>query len=92
MTKQIATSESFIELLIAEAVKRGYVLERTRNGRQIDFGNKKLHEGHFRSLFPSILSPNANVRELIENVAPGRPCTHRPMREIICTLTSRVPD
>jgi hypothetical protein len=34
-------------------------------------------------LYPDILAPGANVPALIEGVAPGRPCTHRPMKEIL---------
>ena len=64
----------------------GYWIEPSRNGVQIDFGHKKLHEGHLRALFPDILAKGVNVAKLIETVAPGRPCVHRPMREIIAQI------
>lgn len=64
--------------------REGYTLERNRDGlRQIDFGNKKLHEGHIELLYPEILNPDVHMSTLIDNVAPGRPCAHRPMKEIM---------
>jgi hypothetical protein len=50
---------------------------------QVDFGHKKLHGKHFRALFPSVLADNANINKLIENIAPGRPCSHLPFRKIV---------
>jgi hypothetical protein len=89
MATPISTQMTFVNLTVEEAKKRGYLIEEgTQNGRQIDFGNKKLHEGHLRALYPSILQPEANISALIDRVAPGRPCTHKPMREIIYSLTA----
>ena len=71
---------------IAQAV--GYPV--TLNGRgyrQIDFGHKQLHEEHLQRLYPSILGPDARIGKLIDEVAPGRPCTHKPLRLIIEQLT-----
>ena len=50
---------------------------------QVDFGYKKLHGNHFRSLFPRVLADNADVNKLIEEVAPGtfRPCAISEDRE-----------
>lgn len=77
-------SQQFVDSVVREARKDGYRIETNRNGQtQIDFGNKKLHSGHLQELFPAILNPGANVAKAIENVAPGRPCTHKPMREIL---------
>jgi len=88
----IATQETFVNLTIEEAVKRGYPIEeRTRHGRQINFGHKKLHEQHLRALYPAIIQPGANIPALIDAVAPGRPCTHKPMREIIRSLAGPGP-
>jgi hypothetical protein len=87
---RITTGHAFVNLTIAEAKRQGYPIEKfTRNGRQINFGHKKLHEKHLQALFPSILLPNADIAALIEIVAPGRPCTHKPMRQIICNLPDR---
>ncbi len=78
---------TFVNSVIDEAKRLGYPIELSRNGRQIDFGHKKLHEQHLRKLYPAILQPGANIPKLIDAVAPGRPCTHKPMREIICNLS-----
>ena len=79
--------QEFNEQVARIAHSNGYKIETNRNGQtQIDFGHKKLHSGHFSQLFPEILVKDANVSKLIEAVAPGRPCTHKPMREIIAQL------
>ncbi len=82
------SKDEFIQEVIRIARERGYKLEsNARTGQtQIDFGNKKLHAGHLGDLYPAILSANANVPSLINKVAPGRPCTHKPMREIVNQL------
>jgi len=81
-------STNFIDTVVREARKDGYRIETNRNGQtQIDFGNKKLHSGHLEKLFPEILKPGAEVARMIDKVAPGRPCTHRPMREILARLS-----
>jgi len=80
--------QQFIDAVVREASKDGYRIETNRNGQtQIDFGHKKLHAGHLEKLYPAILKPGANVAREIENVAPGRPCTHRPMREILARIS-----
>jgi hypothetical protein len=77
--------EEFIDEVVHIARARGYKIEsNTRTGEtQINFGNKKLHLGHLGALNPSILSSSASISSLIEQVAFGRPCAHKPMREII---------
>ena len=76
--------QDFIDQVAKNAQAKGFNTETNRNGQmQIDFGHKKLHSGHLAQLFPEILFQDANVSKLIEAVAPGRPCTHRPMREIV---------
>ena len=79
------SKEQFINEVIRIASQRGYKIEsNARSGlAQIDFGNKKLHTGHLASLFPVIISDNVNIPSVIDQVALGRPCTHKPMREII---------
>jgi hypothetical protein len=80
--------EEFIDQVVRVARAGGFKIEINRNNQmQIDFGNKKLHSGHLAQLFPDILSRDANIAKLIEAVAPGRPCTHKPMREIVAKLT-----
>lgn len=81
--------EEFVEAVVKQASRAGYTTEINRNGqRQIDFGHKKLHEGHLNKTFPEILNPGAKVAQIIELVAPGRPCTHRPMREIVKNIST----
>ena len=74
----------FIDQVIRKARDKGFKVEINRNDQtQIDFGHKKLHSGHLAQLFPEILHRDANVAKLVDGVAPGRPCTHKPMREIV---------
>ena len=76
--------QHFIEQVVEISRKKGFKIETNRNNQtQIDFGNKKLHSGHLAQLYPAIMKPGANVAVLIDSVAPGRPCTHKPMREIV---------
>ncbi len=77
--------QEYVDAVVKVARDKGYAIEMSaRNGKtQIDFGNKKLHAEHLRSLYPAILLEGADVRKLIEKVASGRPCSHKPMREII---------
>ncbi len=84
MEKTILNKNEFIRAVFRIAEKRGFKIESNqRNGLpQIDFGHKKLHAGHLEQLYPKILSSTQKISILIEQVAPGRPCTHKPMREI----------
>ena len=84
------TKEQYLEAIFKIAAKLKYTVELNRDGlRQIDFGHKKLHEGHLEKLYPDILKADAHLPTLIEMVAPGRPCAHRPMREIIEEMTRK---
>jgi len=77
----------FANTIINLARKKGYVIQTNRAGLdQIDFGNKKLHFDHIVKLYPAAMSEGANINQLIEKVAPGRPCAHKPMRELINRL------
>lgn len=80
------TEPEFISKTIEIARNHGYTIEQSRNGLQIDFGHKKLHEGHLRRLFPDILHEGSNISNLIEKVAPGRPCSHKPMKMILAEM------
>jgi len=77
--------EQYIDDVFRIAREKGHLIETNqRNGlAQIDFGLKKLHLGHIEKLYPDVLMENAKVNKLIESVAPGRPCSHKPFREII---------
>lgn len=79
-----------VDMIIDEARKRGYTIEYSRNGRQINFGHKKLHERHLTELCPDIFCPDAHMRTLIDKVAPGRSCAHKPMREIIESINAKL--
>jgi hypothetical protein len=77
----------FVNLVVTIARKNGWRIETNRDGlTQINFGNKKLHSRHLEAMFPDILEDGALISEIIQKVAPGRPCTFRPMREIIAEL------
>ena len=81
------TQGKFVKAAISKAKMIGYKVEMNRNGRrQINFGRKKLHEGHLKAIYPQILDAHVNVGLLIESVAPGRPCAHRPMTEIVAEI------
>ena len=82
----------FIKEVVRIARSFGYRIENKFRTTlvQIDFGHKKLHEGHLKAMFPQILQPGANVARLIEDVAPGRPCAHQPMKKILARLTETV--
>ena len=84
----LENKNDFIQEVLRIAKEKGYTIEIGKRNKleQIDFGNKKLHAGHLEQLFPEILQNNVNISELIEKVAPGRPCAHKPMREIISEL------
>jgi hypothetical protein len=81
------TEEEFILAIVSKAQQFRYRVERNRKGQiQIDFGHKKLHEGHLKALYPRILEDGVDIGKLIEAVAPGRPCTHRPMKGIMADI------
>lgn len=77
-------SRQFVDKVIEIAQKIGYKIEINRQGlTQIDFGHKKLHEGHLRKMFPKVVAGSDSISKIIDDVAPGRPCSHRPMKEIL---------
>ena len=77
--------EEFIDDVFRIARERGYRIETNQRNSlpQIDFGIKKLHLGHIQKLYPDVLKENSRINELIERIAPGRPCSHKPFKEII---------
>jgi len=79
----------FIKLTFRMARKMKFKVETNRNDQeQIDFGNKKLTVSQLESMHPEILMPGADIAKVIEKFAPGRPCAHKPMKEIIESLNS----
>jgi hypothetical protein len=87
----VISSDAFVDSVFQIAKELGYPVKLNRDRKmQIYFPNKKaLHEEHLRMLYPDILLNGAQVHKLIKAVAPGRPCSHRPMREIIAQLHDR---
>jgi hypothetical protein len=77
--------QEFVSDVFRIAKKKGYKIEtcRGKGYPQIDFGHKKLHAEHIKALYPNVLEASAHIGKLIERVAPGRPCTHKPFREIV---------
>ncbi len=79
--------QQFIDQVVTISRKKGFRIETNRDGlTQIDFGNKKLHARHLREMFPEILEDGVTILTIIEKVAPGRPCTFKPMKEIITEI------
>lgn len=77
----------FVNLVVTTARDKGWRIETNRDGlTQIDFGTKKLHARHLEAMFPEILEEGASISAVIDKVAPGRPCTYKPMREIIAKI------
>ena len=67
-TKPMAATvpeDEFVRNVFRIAREDGYPVHTNRDGRlQINFGHKKLHEGHLRKLYPDVLDPHANVAAL----------------------------
>ena len=83
-------TSQLVNLTIAVACEHGWRIETNRDGlTQIDFKNKKLHSKYLEAMFPEILADGASVSKIIERIAPGRPCTVRPMRLIITEIKNR---
>lgn len=75
----------FIEDVFRIAQEHEYKIKTNYRSKlkQIDFGVKKLRLDHIKKLYPDALFPWTNINKLIETVAPGRPCAHKPFRKII---------
>jgi len=72
-----------------ETAKRmGHKMETCKGGsfrgeRQIDFGNKKLHAGHIRMLYPLVKEKGPTISyDDFEKLIPGRPCAVPYFNEI----------
>ena len=76
--------EQFVCKVVEIAKGMGCSVKPNRDGLdQINFGHKNLHVGHLEAMFPRVLEEGVNIGKVIYQVAPGRSCTHRPMKEII---------
>ena len=88
------TENEFVQRFLEIAEQIGLHVEERRPGRSICFNansDKWLSEKHLRSLFPQVLEPNLSdtqINRMIEDVAPGRPCTHKGFRTILKTFHS----
>ena len=83
----------FVKAILEAARQGGLRVYVNREGLdQICFNEKSkksLHRNHLEQLHPAILRSGlskSQMNALIEQVAPGRPCTHRSMREIVAQL------
>ncbi|MFJ2364805.1 hypothetical protein ACIPIN_14125 [Pseudomonas sp. NPDC087697] len=87
--------DEFVEKVFEIAEEVGCSVELRLPGMSICFNktsDKWLSEHHLRALFPAILDPDLSDRDIntqIEEVAPGRPCTHVKMRKILERLRAR---
>ncbi len=83
------TKDKFLKAAIFNARKMKYKIQTNRNNQeQIDFGNKTLTTDHLSLMYPAILQPDADIPKIINKVAPGRPCTHKPMKEIVTMINA----
>ena len=80
-------ADQFADRVLNLARVQGFPIKTNRNGvEQIDFGHKKLHRVHLCGLYPDVLEDGVHIGRLIDRVALGRPCTHKPMRELVSQL------
>jgi len=85
------TENDFVAEVFTIAEAMGFTIEtcRGKGYPQIDFGHKKLHSEHIRALYPEVLQEGAKIGRLIEDVAPGRPCSHAPFKKIVAQIHRR---
>lgn len=84
------TKAEYLNTVFTIGRTMGYGIELNHAGqRQIIFGHKKLYAGHLSAMYPDILADSPNVSKLIDKVAPGRPCAHKPMKEIIRRMADK---
>jgi hypothetical protein len=88
------SANDFVDDVLRVARHQGHRIETLRGSDipQIDFGIKKLHAHHIRALFPAVLADDADINSMIKDVAPGRPCAHRPFREIVSQIRRERPN
>lgn len=83
------TKTEFRALVLKIARTKQLRVDEMQDGRERIWFNEKsqkfLHVDHIDALFGLLRHPNLSRREIsaeIQRVAPGRPCTHKQMREI----------
>jgi hypothetical protein len=87
--------EEYVNKFFEIAKKMGYEIETCKSGtcageRQIDFGNKKLHAGHVRLLYPVAKDKGVDITNVdFEKIVPGRPCASAPFRKINSEIWSK---
>ena len=80
--------EEYENKFFETAKRMGYEIEICKGGpfrgeRQIDFGNKKLHAGHIRKLYPLINESGPTISyDVFEKLVLGRPCAVHYFNEI----------
>ncbi|MCD4822588.1 MAG: hypothetical protein K8R11_11105 [Methanococcoides sp.] len=81
-------SKEYVDTFFDIAKEMGYNIGRCKRGsargqKQIDFGNKKLHEGHIRKLYPLIMEKGIEFSyDDFDELVPGRPCAVKGFKEI----------
>jgi hypothetical protein len=88
------SANDFLDDVLRIARQQGHRIETLRGSDipQIDFGIKKLHARHICALFPAVLADDADINRLIKDIAPGRPCAHKPFREIVSQIHRERPN
>jgi len=85
----VITKNEFVKAIFFYARKMKFKIQTNKNNQeQIDFGNKTLTSEHLSLMYPDILQPDADIPKIINKVAPGRPCTHKPMKEIVTIINA----
>lgn len=87
------TKVDFRTLVFEIARAKQLRVDEMKDGKERIWFNEKsqkfLHADHIDALYDRLRHPNLATRDIniaIENVAPGRPCTHRGMREIYAQI------
>lgn len=83
------TKAEFRTLVFQIARAKRLRVDEMKDGKERIWFNEKsqkfLHAGHIDALFDRLRHPNLSPHDInleIQGVAPGRPCTHKGMREI----------
>ncbi|WP_060036937.1 hypothetical protein [Burkholderia sp. MSMB1078WGS] len=87
------TRAEFRTLVFEIARAKCLRVDEMRDGKARIWFNEKsqkfLHADHIDDLYDRLRHPNLSMHDIniaIENAAPGRPCTHRGMREIYAQI------
>ncbi|WP_175698534.1 MULTISPECIES: hypothetical protein [Burkholderia] len=87
------TKAEFRTLVFEIAQEKRLRVDEMQDGKARIWFNEKsqkfLHADHIDALYDRLRHPNLSTRDInvaIESAAPGRPCTHRGMREIYAQI------